>query len=63
MKIIVVSPKKRYYCYDLIIGRGAFKIVYKAYDVERGIFVAWNSIELKDLHPWRFKMRQNNKII
>ena len=31
--------------YNEILGRGAFKSVYKAYDHEEGIEVAWNKLE------------------
>ena len=44
------SPKKRYMCFKKIIGKGGFKIVYRAYDKMLGIFVAWNSINLSPLN-------------
>jgi len=50
MNIIKLSPKERYYCYDKIIGKGAFKKVYQAYDVKKGIYVAWNSVNLVHLN-------------
>ena len=50
MNIIKLSPKERYYCYDKIIGKGAFKKVYQAYDVKKGIYVAWNSVNLIHLN-------------
>lgn len=50
MNIIKLSPKERYYCYDKIIGKGAYKKVYQAYDVKKGIYVAWNSINLTHLN-------------
>ena len=49
MNIIKLSPKERYYCYDKIIGKGAFKKVYQAYDIKKGIYVAWNSVNLLHL--------------
>ena len=50
MNIIKLSPKERYYCYDSIIGEGGFKKVYQAYDVKKGMYVAWNSINLTHLN-------------
>ena len=32
-----------------ILGRGASKDVYRAYDLEEGIEVAWNEVSLTDL--------------
>ena len=40
------SPDNRYVCFNDILGKGAYKIVYRAYDREKGIDVAWNSIDL-----------------
>lgn len=47
--VIEVSPKGRYKCYNDILGRGAYKIVYRAYDTHNGIEVAWNSIYIGKL--------------
>ena len=35
--------------YDVILGRGAFKTVYKAFDEEEGMEVAWNQVKVNDL--------------
>lgn len=40
-----VSPDGRYQRYHELVGSGAFKNVYKAYDSEEGIEVAWNQIK------------------
>ncbi len=48
-KIIAESPKSRYVCYNDVIGRGAYKIVYRAYDKHNGIEVAWSMIRLGGL--------------
>jgi WNK lysine deficient protein kinase len=42
---VVRDPEGRYRRCE-IIGNGAFKIVYRAYDQEEGIEVAWNEIRL-----------------
>jgi WNK lysine deficient protein kinase len=33
-----------------LLGRGAFKEVYKAYDLEKGIEVAWNEVSYIQLN-------------
>jgi WNK lysine deficient protein kinase len=35
--------------YDKVLGRGAFKTVYKAFDEVEGIEVAWNQVKVNDL--------------
>lgn len=35
--------------YDSILGRGAFKTVYKAFDEIEGIEVAWNQVKVNDM--------------
>ncbi|GIL91129.1 hypothetical protein Vretimale_9576 [Volvox reticuliferus] len=35
--------------YDVVLGRGAFKTVFRAFDEEEGIEVAWNQIKVNDL--------------
>lgn len=43
------DPSGRYVRYKEILGRGAFKTVYKAFDEVEGIEVAWNQIKVKDV--------------
>ena len=40
-KVIGNSPDNRFLKYDLEIGRGSFKTVYKGVDTETGVPVAW----------------------
>ncbi|OIS99501.1 PREDICTED: probable serine/threonine-protein kinase WNK10 isoform X1 [Nicotiana attenuata] len=47
-EVVEVSPDKRYIRYNEILGRGAFKTVYKAFDEIDGIEVAWNQICIDD---------------
>ena len=47
--VIAKSPHCRYQCFNDILGRGAYKIVYRAYDSHDGKEVAWNSISLYNL--------------
>lgn len=35
--------------FDVVLGRGAFKTVYKAFDEREGIEVAWNQIRVVEL--------------
>lgn len=41
-KVIEVSPNGRYARLNTLLGKGAFKIVYKGIDREEGYEVAWN---------------------
>jgi hypothetical protein len=43
--------KSFYLClqFDTVLGRGAFKTVYKAFDEEEGIEVAWNQVRVNEL--------------
>lgn len=43
------DPSGRYIRYNEILGRGAFKTVYKAFDEVDGIEVAWNQVDIDDL--------------
>ncbi|PRQ58543.1 putative protein kinase WNK-NRBP family [Rosa chinensis] len=40
------DPTNRYVRYNEILGRGAFKTVYKAFDEVDGIEVAWNQVKI-----------------
>ncbi|OUM65396.1 hypothetical protein PIROE2DRAFT_60051 [Piromyces sp. E2] len=44
-KIIELSPNKRYAKLNCILGKGAYKVVYKALDREEGYEVAWNGCQ------------------
>ncbi len=35
--------------WDVVLGRGAFKTVYKGFDEEEGIEVAWNRVRVSEL--------------
>ncbi|VVA97840.1 unnamed protein product [Arabis nemorensis] len=43
------DPTGRYIRYDDVLGRGAFKTVYKAFDEVDGIEVAWNLVSIEDV--------------
>jgi WNK lysine deficient protein kinase len=46
---VEVDPTGRYGRYDEVLGRGAMKTVYRAFDQEDGIEVAWNKVSLQNL--------------
>ncbi|KAI3727789.1 hypothetical protein L6452_16409 [Arctium lappa] len=46
--IVEVCPNNRYVRYNEVLGRGAFKTVYKGFDEVEGIEVAWNQVTLDD---------------
>lgn len=41
------SPNKRYCRLNTLLGKGAFKVVHKAMDLEEGYEVAWNVLHVK----------------
>ncbi|KAH1075234.1 hypothetical protein J1N35_027562 [Gossypium stocksii] len=43
------DPSGRYVRYDEVLGRGAFKTVYKGFDEADGMEVAWNQINVEDV--------------
>ncbi|ETW10355.1 WNK protein kinase, variant [Aphanomyces invadans] len=45
-KAVEQSPRGIYIRFDKRLGTGAYKTVYKAYDVDQGIDVAWNAIDI-----------------
>ncbi|XP_047318688.1 probable serine/threonine-protein kinase WNK11 [Impatiens glandulifera] len=45
---IEVDPTGRYGRYDELLGSGAVKKVYRAFDQEEGIEVAWNQVKLRN---------------
>nr|XP_043611995.1 probable serine/threonine-protein kinase WNK3 [Erigeron canadensis] len=40
--------KNRYVRFNEVLGRGAFKTVYKGFDEDEGVEVAWNQVSLND---------------
>ncbi|GAB2296164.1 Serine/threonine-protein kinase wnk8, variant 4 [Dionaea muscipula] len=43
------DPSGRYVRYNEILGKGAFKTVYKAFDEVNGIEVAWNQVKIDEI--------------
>ncbi|XP_027123049.1 probable serine/threonine-protein kinase WNK3 isoform X1 [Coffea arabica] len=48
-EFVEVDPSGRYGRYKEILGKGAFKKVYRAFDELEGIEVAWNQVKVSDL--------------
>ncbi|URD86772.1 serine threonine-protein kinase [Musa troglodytarum] len=46
---VEIDPTGRYFRYKEILGRGAFKTVYKAFDEVDGIEVAWNQVRINEV--------------
>eukprot|EP00891_Asterochloris_glomerata_P000694 jgi/Astpho2/694/e_gw1.00013.30.1_t len=47
--VVETDPTGRYSRFDQVLGRGAFKTVYKGFDEEEGIEVAWNQVRVSEL--------------
>ncbi|KAE8124328.1 hypothetical protein FH972_019226 [Carpinus fangiana] len=48
-EFVEVDPTGRYGRYKEVLGKGAFKKVYRAFDELEGIEVAWNQVKVSDL--------------
>ncbi|KAK9823221.1 hypothetical protein WJX72_001156 [[Myrmecia] bisecta] len=48
-RVVETDPSGRYSRFEQILGRGAFKTVYKGFDEEEGIEVAWNQVRVSEL--------------
>ncbi|XP_075483898.1 putative serine/threonine-protein kinase WNK10 isoform X1 [Primulina tabacum] len=46
--VVEISPDRRYFQYNEILGRGAFKNVYKGFDEIEGVEVAWSQVTIED---------------
>ncbi|XP_023534400.1 serine/threonine-protein kinase WNK8-like isoform X1 [Cucurbita pepo subsp. pepo] len=49
LNILEKDPTGRYIRYDEILGKGAFKTVFKAFDKAGGIEVAWSQVDIEDV--------------
>ncbi|XP_058093718.1 probable serine/threonine-protein kinase WNK3 [Magnolia sinica] len=48
-QLVEIDPSGRYGRYKEVLGKGAFKTVYKAFDELEGIEVAWNQVKVADV--------------
>jgi hypothetical protein len=49
-KVVEVSPNGRYARLNTVLGKGAYKIVYKAIDRDEGYEIAWNVLQVGTLN-------------
>ncbi|KAK8716321.1 hypothetical protein V6N13_043636 [Hibiscus sabdariffa] len=47
--ILEIDPTSRYIRYNELLGKGAFKTVYKAFDEANGIEVAWSQVRIDEV--------------
>lgn len=47
-RVVATSPSGRFLKFDLNIGRGSFKTVFKGLDTETGVHVAWCELQVKN---------------
>ncbi|KAJ6775221.1 SERINE/THREONINE-PROTEIN KINASE WNK6-RELATED [Salix purpurea] len=47
--VLEIDPTSRYIRYKEVLGKGAFKTVYKAFDEVNGIEVAWNQVRIDEV--------------
>jgi len=52
-RAVATSPDGRYLKFNIEIGRGSFKTVYKGLDTETTVEVAWCELQVSDLLPCR----------
>jgi hypothetical protein len=45
-RILELSPNGRYAKFNCVLGKGAYKVVYKALDRDEGFEVAWNCFQV-----------------
>ncbi|KAK9110445.1 hypothetical protein Sjap_018505 [Stephania japonica] len=48
-EVLETDPSRRYLRYKELLGRGAYKKVYKAFDEVDGIEVAWNQVKIDEV--------------
>jgi len=53
-KIIEISPNGRYAKLNCVLGKGAYKVVFKAMDREEGYEVAWNTCQVCNFYYYNF---------
>lgn len=46
MRHVETDPSGRYIRYDVVLGRGSYKNVYKAFDTHEAMEVAWNQLQV-----------------
>ncbi|GAB4823146.1 hypothetical protein N2152v2_010192 [Parachlorella kessleri] len=59
---VEMDPSGRYGRFDQILGRGAFKTVYKAFDTQEGTEVAWNQVRVSELVNCRDSKEERDRL-
>lgn len=57
------SPDGRYVRYNAVLGKGAYKTVYKAFDTEEALEVAWNKLHVDRLSEHDLEKVSNEVIL
>lgn len=60
MKAVATSPGGRFLKFDIEIGRGAFKTVYKGLDTETWVEVAWCELQVRQTLHFSFNAKYSN---
>ncbi|KAJ1463194.1 kinase-like domain-containing protein [Pelagophyceae sp. CCMP2097] len=60
-EVVETSPRGRYLRFNDVLGKGAYKEVWRSYDTIEGIEVAWNVVNLKNM-PQAEKARVINEV-
>eukprot|EP00924_Labyrinthula_sp_SR-Ha-C_P016701 maker-scaffold_6-snap-gene-12.0-mRNA-1 protein AED:0.07 eAED:0.07 QI:0/0.5/0.33/1/0.5/0.33/3/78/902 len=62
LKMVEESPNKVYCRFNELLGEGSFKKVYLGYDTQRGMEVAWNSIQMSNAIKGAAKLRLKQEL-
>lgn len=59
MKAVEEDPSGRFIRYDIVLGKGSYKIVYKGFDTHEAVEVAWNKIQVDRIPPDQIRKVQS----
>lgn len=62
-KAVGVSPDGRFLKFDIEVGRGSFKTVYKGLDTETGVAVAWCELQDKYSKAERARFKEEAEML
>lgn len=62
-KAVGVSPEGRFLKFDIEVGRGSFKTVYKGLDTETGVAVAWCELQDKYSKAERARFKEEAEML
>lgn len=58
MKAVEEDPSGRFIRYDIVLGKGSYKVVYKGFDTHDAVEVAWNKIQVDRVPPEQIRKVQ-----